>query len=620
MDSPREEYDVVIVGAGIAGAILARVLTQAGKSVLVLEAGTGTARTWEGYRSNLESFYTATAKTPESPYPYNPDAPQPNVLDIGIPGSGYFVQQGPVTFGSTYTRTAGGTTLHWLGTCLRMLPEDFELRSRFGVGLDWPLGYDELQDDYTLAEMEIGVSADVREQEYLGITFPKDYVYPMRKIPQSWLDQVCGRTIDGRTVEMGGERRALQVRSTPQGRNSIPNPDYRYPQGYGPPDGARGYRPVGAVDPRPRGQDLARDLGQRCAGNSACVPICPIQAKYNALKSLARADGERLTVTVQAVASRVLVEPAGGRVTGIEYQAYADPGSPEHTTRVARGRIYVLAAHAVENAKLLLASDLARSSGLVGRNLMDHPVVLRWGLLPELAGSYRGPLSTSGIEDLRGGDFRREQAAFRIEIGNDGWTWPTGAPETALLQAVDSGNLFGSRLRAFLADTLPRHTRLGFLVEQLPDPGNRVTIDPAYKDALGNYRPVIQYAFSDYVSAGMAAGNDLAVRLFQWLGVDDRTNPAGSFVSSYTWRNQSLLWGGAGHFAGTHVMGTSRGRSVVDSRQRTWDHPNLYAVGCGSFPTVGTSNPTLTLAALSFRTARSILRDLEPASQRSQGR
>ncbi len=619
MDSHREDYDVVIVGAGIAGAILARALTRAGKSVLVLEAGTGTARTWGGYQSNLESFYTANAKTPESPYPYNPDAPQPNVLDIGIPGTGYFVQQGPVTFGSTYTRTAGGTTLHWLGTCLRMLPEDFALRSRFGVGLDWPLGYDELQADYALAEMEIGVSADVGEQEYLGIRFPQDYVFPMRKIPQSWLDQVLGRTIDGRTVELGGVRRALQVRSTPQGRNSIPNPDYRYPEGYGPPDGARGYRPVGAVDPRRRGQDLARDLGQRCAGNSACVPICPIQAKYNALKSLAQADGDRLTVAVQAVAARVLVEPDGGRVTGIEYQAYADPSSPAHTTRTARGRIYVLAAHAVENAKLLLASNLARSSGLVGRNLMDHPVVLRWGLLPEPAGAYRGPLSTSGIEDLRGGDFRRDLSAFRIEIGNDGWTWPTGAPATWIDQAVDPGNLFGPRLRAFLADTVPRQMRLGFLIEQTPDPGNRVTIDPQYLDPLGNYRPVIQYAFSDYVAAGMAAGNELATRLFQWLGVDDRTNPAGSFVSSYTWRNQELLWGGAGHFAGTHIMGTSQGSSVVDSWQRTWDHSNLYAVGCGSFPTIGTSNPTLTLAALSFRTARSILRDLEPAQARSNG-
>jgi choline dehydrogenase-like flavoprotein len=64
-------------------------------------------------------------------------------------------------------------------------------------------------------------------------------------------------------------------------------------------------------------------------------------------------------------------------------------------------------------------------------------------------------------------------------------------------------------------------------------------------------------------------------------------------------------------------MGSTPASSVVDSWQRCWDHENLFAVGCGSFPTMGTSNPTLTLAATTFRTARAILKDLEayaPAS------
>jgi choline dehydrogenase-like flavoprotein len=277
----------------------------------------------------------------------------------------------------------------------------------------------------------------------------------------------------------------------------------------------------------------------------------------------------------------------------------------------------VLAAHAVENAKLLLASNLAGTSGQLGRNLMDHPVLLRWGLMPEPVGSFRGPLSTSGIEDLRGGEFRAARAAFRVEVGNDGWTWPTGSPESEVLQAVGQGNLFGSRLRAQLRETLSRQIRLGFLVEQLPDPANRVTIDPQYRDAIGNFRPVIQYGLSDYTLAGMGAGTMLAERLFQWLGMADRTNAAQSLLSQITWRNQLFLWGGAGHFAGTHVMGSTPASSVVDSWQRCWDHENLFAVGCGSFPTMGTSNPTLTLAATTFRTARAILKDLEayaPAS------
>lgn len=617
MDASQQEYDVVIVGAGIAGAIVARELTRAGKSVLLLEAGVGTAGTWDGYQRHLKTFYEALAKVPESPYPYNPDAPQPDVLDIGQPNMGYFVQLGPVPFASTYTRIGGGTTLHWLGTCLRMLPEDFAVRSRFGVGLDWPISYDELRPDYELAEMEIGVSADVEEQEYLGITFPKDYVFPMHKIPQSWLDKTLARTIDGQTINWGGQPYTLNVRSTPQGRNSIPNARYRYPDGFGPGPGlgGHGYRPVGAVDPRPKGQDLARDIGERCAGNSACVPICPIQAKYNALKTLEKAgESGRLTLTVQAVASRILADPVSGRVTGIEYKAYENPGSPVYTTRVATGRTYVLAAHAVENAKLLLASNLGNGSGQVGRNLMDHPVLLKWGLAPESLGTFRGPLSTSGIEDLRGGDFRRAQAAFRIEIGNDGWTWPMGSPFSDVTNAALSMNLYGPRLRQYLAGVMPRQLRFGFLVEQLPDPNNRVTIDPQYLDPIGNYRPVIQYNLADYTLAGMSAGQGLAAQLFQWLGVDDRTSVQGSLLSQSTYDNQTLLWGGAGHFAGTHVMGSSAQNSVVDSWQRSWQHQNLFLVGCGSMPNMGTSNPTLTLAALAFRASRAVLQDLAPAT------
>ena len=65
-----------------------------------------------------------------------------------------------------------------------------------------------------------------------------------------------------------------------------------------------------------------------------------------------------------------------------------------------------------------------------------------------------------------------------------------------------------------------------------------------------------------------------------------------------------------GHFAGTHVMGADRSTSVVDVDQRSWEHRNLFLVGSGSFPTMGTSNPTLTLAALALRTADRLTTEL----------
>lgn len=608
-------YDVVVVGGGIAGSIMANELGRQGKSVLVLEAGTGQGLETEGqldgkynkgYEAFMESFFTAEAKIPNSPYVLpksdqviNPDAPQPTVLEPkqihdDVPDTdGYFVQKGPLPFLSTYTRSLGGTTLHWLGTCLRMLPDDFKQKSIYGHGRDWPIPYDELMPYYDKAEFEIGVSANVEEQGFLGIKFSEDYVYPMYKIPQSYLDDYLSKGLKGMTVEFDGQTYPLEVVSTPQGRNGMPNPNY---------DGGQGFRPVGAVgDP---------ELGQRCAGNSNCVPICPIQAKYNALKTLEKAlKTGNVEIQNKSVASRVMYDE-NGKVTGIEVKRYHDPLSPNHTTHVVKGKIYVLTAHAAENAKLLLASGIHSTSGQVGKNLMDHPVLLTWGLMPDKIGSFRGPGSTSGIPSLRNGTFRKNRGAFRVEIGNWGWNWAAGDPYTLIQTAVDERNMFGKELRRHVNDISPRQFRFGFLVEQPPDPANAITIDPNYKDQLGNYRPVVQYNLTDYTKSGIAAAKNTSDLIFQRMGVEDFTqyNPQGP--GYFEFQGQNYEFQGAGHLAGTHLMGTTKHNSVVDKHQRSWDHENLFLTGCGSMPTIATSNPTLTMAALAFQAAENVLNDL----------
>jgi choline dehydrogenase-like flavoprotein len=197
---------------------------------------------------------------PEAPGPPAANAPQPDVLDLGTHPSedtGYFVQRGPVSFRSTYDRLQGGTTMHWLGTCLRMLPEDFELRSRYGVGRDWPLGYDELSGYYGRAEREIGVSADVADQAHLGLTFSEGYDYPMQRIPPSYVDRTLAASVDGMEVTLGGEPIALKVRSTPAGRNSIPRD---------------GYEVVGAVDERREGQASAAPATARASRSARSRP------------------------------------------------------------------------------------------------------------------------------------------------------------------------------------------------------------------------------------------------------------------------------------------------------------------------------------------------------------
>jgi len=612
------DYDVIIVGAGVSGALIAKQLGEAGKKVLILEAGAGIPTNINDY---MERFYTAVAKVPEIPYTpnvFDPDGSltlsnpgKQNVgravtmtLDAGNwqnPSKAYLIQNGPLAFSSTYERTAGGTGRHWLGTSLRFTPNDFRMKSEYGVLVDWPIGYNDLEPWYGKAEAEIGISADVANQAYLGISFPPGYQYPMKSIPLSQVDQAVARGVTGQQL-LG---MPLVVTETPAARNSEPYQGRR-----------------------------------ACAGNTNCIPICPIQAKYdpsvtlNAALNTVDANGERnVTLWPQTVAVNVAVNEYG-EVGGIDYVQYQDNHGPVTNKGSVTARRYVIAGHAIETPRLLLMSTnggrtpagVANSSGQVGRNLMDHPLYLAWGLAPEPVHGYRGPLSTAGIESTRDGAFRRDRAAFRIEIGNEGWNFPIGDPWTTTLDFINGMNgsqlnpgntaLWGPELVKAMNSALSRQFRFGFLVEQSPEDSNRVTLSTTQTDHLGLPRPQIDYNLSDYTRAGMVAAKQTADGLFKLMGAKQFTLPPAadapnSFEVEIDGRTERLKFFGSGHIVGTYRMGDDPTTSVVNADQRAWDHPNLFLVGSGVFPTIATGNPTLTLSALALRAADTLLKDLD---------
>ena len=642
-------YDVVVVGGGVTGTVLAKVLAELayrdGKSIsiLVLEAGTGIAGGDVARDAYLNTYHGALIKTPNAPYPQSDNAPSPEDLPfLKAPNDRYLIQD-DLAFGSNNLRLLGGTTHHWLGISLRMLPADFELRSRYGVGVDWPISYEDLRPYYEQAEWELGVAANVDDQVRIeGVGDFGSYEFPMHGIPVSYLDRVLGDALgpDFR-FEMEGVAYPARLVPIPQARNAIPNAEARDPRDYLHESRRRekGYDPFGAPE------DPLTGAGQRCEGNASCIPLCPSRAKYNALKTveqlrqLSRLPGIRVDIVTRAVASEVIVGPDGA-IEALEYLNYDEPDLAYSTTCRVSARRFVLAASGIENAKLLLASrtqsanGAANSSDCVGRHLMDHPFILSWALMPESnpVDGFRGPLVTSDLP-MRHGDFRSVHSAFRTDVSNTGWGLADTAPYLDLERLIDPQSfenkysdeladklvagqpMFGAELRSRIGAQVRRQVTLGFLTEQLPDPGNCVTIDDRHRDPLGLHKPVIRYEVDDYTKRGMAAAYDFAAAVYRKVGATEFTNPATALGRKIRLGDRQFSYIGAGHIMGTHRMGKSASDSVVNCYQQSWDHPNLYVVGCGSMPTVGTSNPTLTATALSIMSAQHMFRNLELAGR-----
>jgi choline dehydrogenase-like flavoprotein len=254
-------------------------------------------------------------------------------------------------------------------------------------------------------------------------------------------------------------------------------------------------------------------------------------------------------------------------------------------------------------------SGVANSSDQVGRNLMDHPTLVTWGLTDEPVWPFRGPGATNTIPTFRDGPFRSEMAACIVPIDNWGWVWSAFSPGVPFAGLVGQG-LFGKALRSRVAKDFSRQICLQWEFEQLGRSYNRVTIDPHFLDPLGLPRPVIHYKIDEYLLKAMAAAKESSDRIFKQANIEDHTSYSRSAPGYVEYNGKGYEYRGCGHLVGTHRMGHSSLDSVTDSWMRSWDHSNLYIVGCGSMPTLGTSNPTLTMAALAFRAAESILRDL----------
>lgn len=523
------DADVIVVGSGSLGGFVALEVAKAGKSVIILESGPEIAdwKITDNYHRSPRKFNwnDPFGNIPYAPNTYTVGYIDADLGDVGqIPGA---------------LRSVGGTSRHWTGATWRLLPEDMKLKSTFGIGRDWPFSYDEFEKWYTEAEYAIGVNGDNDADlsgQGLGHTYPpRSKPYPLPPEAKPYLVQ------------------KLQLEFSKAGYRTEHAPSCRISQAYA-------GRPA-------------------CIGNNLCQPNCPIGAKHSGVHVVEQAIKAGAELRSDATVDKLKAD-GKGRITEVSYL------SPKGDRTTLKAKVIVLAAHAYETPKLLLMNELANSSGMVGRNVMFHPVLNMDFYAAEPVWTGRGQFLHGSIMQRRNQKNRNVVPSARLDYQN---VYPVlKITEEVLAEKKFIGKSMDDEIR----DRSARYVAMQMLSEDLPDPSNTVTINSGFKDALGLPGIKMHYRLSDYSRAVLPQMMDDYVNWVQAANGKPRTLPG--------------AWSSEHHLMGTTIMGTDPKDSVVDADLRCHDHENMFLVTTGSMPSSSCVNPTLTGMALAIRAGRTI--------------
>ena len=330
--SRTDTYDLILVGTGFASSFfLAEALRRLGKRARILVLERGSRHSHAEYlrrRGELLRASLAEAVIPPADKPW------------------------------LYLLTFGGSSNCWWANTPRMLPADFELRSRFGVGHDWPLRYDDLEEYYCRAE------------GLMGIAGPPETPLTPRSRPY------------------------------PQPPHGLSDPDRLFQRAY-----PQLFFPL----PSARASQRSRDGRPACCGNGVCG-ACPTDAKFTIGNGLAPLYRES-RVTLQLEARVDVVDIAGGVARGVRYTQ----GGRE---RVASGDLIALGANALFNPHVLLRSGMrhpALGRGLV-EQLSTYAVVYLAGV-----DNFQGSTSRCGVGYMLHQDRDRSDRAAGLMLTHNTW-------------------------------------------------------------------------------------------------------------------------------------------------------------------------------------------------------
>jgi choline dehydrogenase-like flavoprotein len=361
-------YDVIVIGTSFAASFfLLRYLEHArpDAKILVLERGNEDTKPWQLANRRHSSL------DPE------------DVFENETPGKEWYTSPG-----------FGGNSKCWMGGTTRMMPGDFQLRTRYGVGTDWPVTYEDLEPHYNVVERVMNVSG------------PSDSPMP-RAVP------------------------------FPLPPHRFSDPDELLKKHF--PDGW--FQMATARASKPTGQ-----RGVCCA--SGICGLCPVDAKFTIQNGLASLYKDpRITLQLRAEVQHV--ETAAGVAEAVNYihLGAGHEGAAERAT----GDLIVMAASALFNPHILLRSGFDHP--LIGRRLHEQmPIYVTLDL--KGVKCYNGSTVLSGLGYLfYEGEHRRNHAACMIET----WSSPFAyRPDDAL--RVESGRWNERLMLGFLFDDIPSNT------------------------------------------------------------------------------------------------------------------------------------------------------------------
>jgi gluconate 2-dehydrogenase alpha chain len=569
--------DAVIVGGGWTGLLMAKELgSRSGLSVAVLERGkhresadyAGTMDELD-YAIRLHMMQDLSLETVTVRHDSIQRALPMRQYGAFLPGSGI-----------------GGAGEHWNGLSPRFLPDCFELFSRtvekYGAKRlpadhsiqDWGVTYDEMEPYYTRAERMLGISGkagNIQGKKIAGGNIfegwrSREYPTPPIKIPYF-------------SALFSDAAKAL-------GYHPYPSPAANLSEPYTNPDG------------------ISRSACFYCG---FCERFgCMVGAKAQPTNTVLPLIRERKNISIRSGASvrRVIYGAAdnGKRARGVTYL------DDEGEELFQPAELVFLASWSLNNTRLLLLSGIGEpynpqsGKGTVGRNLTHQVAIgaataffekplnrfMGSGAAGVCISDFDGDLfDHSGLPFLRGGHLLALSMGYR-PIANFG----------VLPPSVKAG--WGSEWKQAALEYYDRTGFIGFSGEHLAYKGNYMDLDPRYKDCFGD--PLLRFTINwgENERKMVEFVTPKAVELARAMGAKEVSSFPG--LKNYDANRYQFT-----HIQGGTIMGNSPACSVVNPYLQHWQVPNLFVLGASTIPQNPSAHPTLTVLALTYRTADAIV-------------